>query len=85
VLKVPLAALRFRPQAGAAPAGANRSPAVWVRTAGGGIEPVSVTLGASSADQVVLKTGALAEGDQVAVGQAMAQPQRQLFGIRFGS
>ncbi|HEX5508463.1 MAG TPA: efflux RND transporter periplasmic adaptor subunit [Pseudolabrys sp.] len=88
VLKVPLAALRFRPEPGAARtsrSGAGRTQAVWVRTAAGDIEPVTVTVGASSADQVVLKAGALSAGDMVAVGQAGGPPPRQLFGIRFGS
>lgn len=96
ILKVPLAALRFKPvQAaaqGAAPAageaaasgGAPRQQAVWVQDATGSLRPVLVTTGASSADQVALRAGALSEGDRVVVGQAeQAEPSRFL-GIRLG-
>jgi HlyD family secretion protein len=86
VLKVPVAALRFRP-AGSPRVAATTSNAqsVWVRSDDGELRQVSVTVGRASADQVVLKSGSLNEGDQVAVGQAIAPSGRELFGIRFGS
>jgi HlyD family secretion protein len=86
VLKVPVAALRFRP-AGSPRVAATTSYAqsVWVRSDDGELRQVSVTVGRASADQVVLKSGSLNEGDQVAVGQAIAPSGRELFGIRFGS
>jgi HlyD family secretion protein len=86
VLQVPVAALRFRPARSPRAAGATPSAqAVWVRNGEGELRQVSVTVGRASADQVVLKAGAVREGDQVAVGQAMAPSVRELFGIRFGS
>jgi len=89
ILKVPLAALRFRPagttRTGTAQAGAAApDQAVWVQDAGGALRPVPVTTGASSADQVALRDGALSEGDRVVVGQAEAAEPPRLLGIRLG-
>jgi HlyD family secretion protein len=84
VLKVPLAALRFRPK----PNGSFQPAAgttVWVRTAAGGIKPVPVTTGPLSGDQGVLTSGALSEGDQVVIGQTAPSGAQRLFGIDFGS
>jgi HlyD family secretion protein len=86
VLKVPLAALRFRPAGSPRVAGATSSAqSVWIHSGGGELRQVSVTVGPASADQVVLKSGVLSEGDQVAVGQTISPSGRELFGIRFGS
>ncbi|GJE15295.1 hypothetical protein FOHLNKBM_6378 [Methylobacterium longum] len=83
VLKVPLAALRFRPE-GSAP----RDPAastVWVRAADGSLEAVRVETGATSADLVALRAGSrLAEGSEVVVGQAEVPAERRMFGVRLG-
>lgn len=85
VLKVPMAALRFRPAGSPRVAGAtSRAESVWVRS-GVELRQVAVTVGSASADEVVLKAGALSEGDQVAVGQAIPGSGQELFGIRFGS
>jgi HlyD family secretion protein len=85
VLTVPLAALRFRP-AGSPRVAETTSSAlsVWIHSGGGELRQVSVTVGPASADHVVLKSGALSEGDQVAVGQTISPAGRELFGIRFG-
>jgi HlyD family secretion protein len=90
ILKVPLAALRFKParaaKAGTAQAAPAAGPdqAVWVQDAAGALRAIPVTTGASSADQVALRDGALSEGDRVVVGQAeLAGPPRFL-GIRLG-
>jgi HlyD family secretion protein len=86
VLKAPVAALRFLPAGSPRVAGATSSAqSVWVRSRDGELRQVSVTVGRASADQVVLKSGSLNEGDEVAVGQAIAPSGRELFGIRFGS
>ncbi|MHB2211182.1 efflux RND transporter periplasmic adaptor subunit [Methylobacterium sp. CM6257] len=83
VLKVPLAALRFRPE-GSAPRD-PAAPAVWVRAADGSLEAVRVETGAMSADLVALRAaGSLAEGSEVVVGQAEAPTGRRLFGVRLG-
>lgn len=83
VLKVPLAALRFRPE-GVAP-GEPGGPAVWVRAPDGRLEAVRVETGATNADLVALRSaGRLAEGSEVVVGQAEAPAGRRLFGVRLG-
>lgn len=83
VLKVPLAALRFRPE-GSAPRD-PAAPSVWVRGADGGLEAVRVETGATSADLVALRSaGQLAEGSEVVVGQAEVPAGRRLFGVRLG-
>jgi len=84
VLKVPLAALRFQPS-GARPDATAANSGVWVRTAGGSLQRVAVTVGAAGAEQVALRSGDLAEGSQVAVGQAIRPAGMEFFGIRFGS
>jgi HlyD family secretion protein len=83
VLKVPLAALRFRPAD--APGETASSQSVWVRTAGGSLRQLGVSVGSVGADQVGLTGGEIAEGDQVAVGQEIRQERSEWFGIRFGS
>jgi HlyD family secretion protein len=84
VLKVPLAALRFQPQ-GAKPAETPGRHVVWVRTTGGALHRVPVTVGAAGTEQVALRTGDLVEGSQVAVGQAIRPAGMEVLGIRFGS
>jgi HlyD family secretion protein len=84
VLKVPLAALRFQPS-GMQPDSATANSGVWVRTAGGSLRRIAVTVGAAGTEQVALRSGDLAEGSQVAVGQAIRPAGMEFFGIRFGS
>jgi len=82
VLKVPVAALRFQP---AGMRAADGRDGVWVRTTSGSLKHVAVTVGTAGAEQVALKSGDLAEGNQVAVGQAIRPAGMELFGLRFGS
>lgn len=83
VLKVPLAALRFRPEGG--PGRPAAGSAVWVRDGDGRLAAVSVVTGTSSSDVVSLGAGSgLAEGDEVVVGQADPPGERRLFGVRLG-
>lgn len=84
VLKVPVAALRFQPS-GTQPSTAQSRDGVWLRTPTGSLKRISVTVGADGAEQVALKSGDLAEGSQVAVGQAIRPAGMELLGIRFGS
>ncbi len=86
VLKLPLAALRFRPARAVPERGEAgvREQAVWVQDQAGALRPVAVTTGVSSADQVVLRGGALQEGDRVVVGQADASEPARFLGIRLG-
>lgn len=83
VLKVPLAALRFQPAS--VPQVQPHSQSIWVRAAGGSLRQVSVAVGPVGTEQVALKSGDIAEGDQVAVGRAIRPAGNQWFGIRFGS
>lgn len=90
ILKVPLAALRFRPAKAArtvtAPATEAAAPeqAVWMQDAAGALRAVPVTTGASGADQVALREGALSEGDRVVIGQAEPAEPSRFLGIRLG-
>jgi len=86
VLTIPLAALRFRPADLAhdtpIPPG---SPGIWVRNGGASVRHVAVSVGSVGAEQVGVNGGEIAEGDQVAVGQAIRPTRNQWFGIKFGS
>ena len=85
VLTIPLAALRFRPAdiAQDTPASPG-SQGIWVRN-GASVRHVAVTVGSVSTEQVGLSGNEIAEGDQVAVGQAIRPARNEWFGIRFGS
>jgi HlyD family secretion protein len=83
VLKVPLAALRFKPEGEVGRMSAGS--AVWVRDGEGQLAAVPVVTGASSSDLVSLHAGSgLAEGDEVVVGQADPPREHRLFGVRLG-
>lgn len=84
VLKVPLAALRFRPAGAPGGDGSAKEQAVWVQDPAGGLRPVPIVTGAVSADQVALKDGGLSEGDRVVVGQADTVEAPRFLGIRLG-
>ena len=84
VLKVPVAALRFQPN-GTRPSEAQGRDGVWLRTPGGALRRIAVTVGTAGAEQVALKSGDLTEGSQVAIGQAIRPAGIELLGIRFGS
>ncbi|OGP59313.1 MAG: hypothetical protein A2V67_15765 [Deltaproteobacteria bacterium RBG_13_61_14] len=73
VLKVPNAALRFRPQnqAAAAPEPAPAGPRLWVLT-GQGLESIPVTLGINDGAFTELAGGEVKEGQEVVIG--MAEP-----------
>ena len=77
VLKVPLAALRFRPPDanGAAPSGERDRPAprlddpqIWIQTNDASLQPVRVQPGVSDETDFELLNGSLSEGDQVVIG-----------------
>jgi len=92
VLKVPNAALRFRPppevavhEAAAAEAPIKGAPGViWVQKHDGAATPVRVGLGASDTGASELLAGPLAEGDQVIVGTAPTPESGWFFGLRLG-
>ena len=88
-VRVPTAALRFRPPADATAAGANAAAppvgrhAVWVLGAGDVLRPVEVETGIAD-ERFTQITGGLAEGDRVVTGvvraaQADAVPPRSPF------
>jgi HlyD family secretion protein len=92
VLKVPNAALRFRPaepaagiaaQAADAPAHAGTAT-VWVPGGDGSLAPLQVTLGRSDTIATELVTGPLRAGQSVIVGTAAPADDSSLFGLRWG-
>lgn len=92
VLKLPNAALRFRPPADLPVRGAIAGeppmkgvPAVvWREAADGAATPLQVGLGTSDAAASELVAGPLAEGDRVIVGIAPAAERGWLSGLRLG-
>jgi len=88
VLKLPLAALAFRP--GAIPAaddtggGPGRGETVWTLDAGGEPRPVTVTTGARDRSHVALAAGPLAPGDRVITNEVTQQAGRSVLGLRIG-
>lgn len=83
VLKVPLAALRFRPIGQLAPGPSTRSDSLWVRTNDGSIKQVPVSVGSVGPDHVAIRSDDLAEGNEVVVGQAAPSAGPEWFGIKF--
>jgi HlyD family secretion protein len=92
VLKVPNAALRFRPppevavrEATAAEAPVKGAPGiVWVENQDGAATPVRVGLGASDTSASELLAGPLNEGDKVIVGTAPVPENGWLFHLQLG-
>ena len=86
VLTIPLAALRFRPADTVQDASSSSGgQGIWVRDGGVSLKRVAVTVSSVSAEQVGVNGGDIAEGDQVAVGQAIRPARNEWFGIKFGS
>jgi HlyD family secretion protein len=93
VLKVPNAALRYKPPdevAEAAPARDDDTalkgiPAtVWVKRVDGSVAPVRIGTGAADATATELVSGPLTEGEAVVVGHRSTGGGRTLFGLRLG-
>jgi HlyD family secretion protein len=91
VLRVPNAALRFQPPAGAAQrAGAdgeagNGLPAtVWTKGEDDVLTPVGIGAGASDATATELVSGPLHEGEMLVVGQRRSAGGRSFLGLRLG-
>ena len=90
VLKIPLAALRFSPSEAAAAGGdpkamsAAAGTVVWLDFDEAGPRPASVTVGQDDGAFAVVLDGEVKEGDQVIVGEVVATPANELFGIRIG-
>src|SRR5437667_1289038 len=68
VLRVPVRALRFRPDGAAADAGAKEESAVYVLGADGALRRVAVDAGVRDSQHVEVVRGDLHEGDQIVVG-----------------
>ena len=77
VLKVPLAALRFRPPDanGDGPSGERTGPSprlddpqIWIQANDASLQPVRVQTGVSDETDFELLNGSLSEGDQVVIG-----------------
>jgi HlyD family secretion protein len=87
-LLVPNAALRFDPGTAEAPgqekvAEAQRAH-VWMRAGPSGLSRVEVGVGASDGSVTEVVSGALTEGQQLAIGNQTAESRRTLFGLRLG-
>jgi HlyD family secretion protein len=83
VLKIPNAALRFRPKGEMSGSGQSTglgpgSATVWVARKSGGVFPTAVTVGKSDGSVTQLHSGPLNEGDRVIVG-ATATAERSIF------
>lgn len=72
-LKVPAAALRFRPAGEKAPAGSR----VYVLGENGTLRPVEVVAGISSGQDVEIAAGELAETDRVVLSEAASEDARK--------
>ena len=81
VLKVPNAALRFRPSTDAQ-ATESRADTVWIMDGLGRLHPIAVRLGRSDAQWTELLTGDLQVGEEVVIGTAPAEPS-SWFGIEW--
>ena len=91
LLKLPMAALRFSPAAAAQQSDAagssvvqGRPATVWRKSQEGGLEPLRIGIGVDDGAHAAVLAGALAEGDDVVVGEIQDDGPRRLFGIRFG-
>jgi HlyD family secretion protein len=79
VLKVPNAALRFRPVAAPQaendqrPSGARRQQVLWKLEKDGKLRPVPVTVGLSDGTHSEIASNDLQPGDHVAIGQSDAK------------
>ena len=85
VLKLPNAALRFRPPAGEVPAADTGNGIVWVEGPEGHPQPVQVKIGRSDAVSTEISGGSLAAGDRVIVGTAPKPEASSWFGIHWGT
>ena len=95
-LRLPVRALRFRPERGPTPEGqptrrprdrdgdgeqrGSRSPAVWVPDGGGGLKRVKVEIGVQNESYAELKSGELGENDPVVIGYKRPEPAPQASG-----
>ena len=85
VVKIPNAALRFRPERresaatprDAAPAGAHRGQVVWKLEGKDQLRPVPVSLGITDGVHTALLSGDLKPGDAVATGQSGADDRER--------
>lgn len=90
VLKMPLAALRFSPQARkggqAAPneIATGKLASIWIADENGEPKPIAVELGEEDGSQAAVVSGPLRQGDRVIVGEVADNARRRLFGIRIG-
>ena len=82
VLKLPNAALRFRP--GGAEAEDGAATVVWVKGPGGEPAPVAVQTGATDGRATELVEGALGEGVAVIVGSAPVRDEPTVLGLKLG-
>jgi HlyD family secretion protein len=85
VLKIPNAALRFRPQTANPPSAEAGTAIVWVKGFASIPEPVQVKLGSSDSSSTELVGGSLHVGDSVMIGTTPTAGPSPWLGIRWGS
>jgi HlyD family secretion protein len=84
VLKLPNAALRFRPPSGVVPSAEAGTAFVWVERANADPKPVAVRPGRSDASWTEVKGGSLRSGDQVIIGMLPNSEEPSWLGLRWG-
>jgi HlyD family secretion protein len=85
VLKLPNAALRFRPPSGKMPQAEAGTAFVWVERAATDPKPVAVKLGRSDANWTEVAGGSLRAGDRVITGTLPRSEEPSWLGIRWGA
>ena len=83
VLKVPSAALQFKPNS-AAPLQADKGPSIWLLGGENTLINIPVTAGLSDGAETAVKSEKLREGQKVVVGVSQTVKSRRLFGIALG-
>jgi HlyD family secretion protein len=86
ILKLPIAALRFKPlgKSQQNEGAASRPGSIWVLGTDGRPKHLSVEVGEEDASYAELLSGPLHKGDAVIVGDAPPLAPKRLFGIRIG-
>jgi HlyD family secretion protein len=85
VLKIPNAALRFRPQTADRPSAEAGTAIVWIKGFTGAPEAVRVKLGSGGSSSTELVGGSLKAGDRVIIGTTPTAGSSPWLGINWGT